>query len=57
MSINDFLLELDKKDKEIERLKKQISYQNKPIKTIDKQSDIKKDTKGKLKIVLPVKTT
>lgn len=38
MSINDFLFELDKKDKEIERLKKQMSDQNETIEIIGKQN-------------------
>lgn len=38
MSINDFLFELDKKDKKIERLKKQISDQSETTKTIGKQN-------------------
>lgn len=38
MSINDFLVELDKKDKELEKMKKQISDQNETIKTIGKQN-------------------
>lgn len=38
MSINDFLNELDKKDKEIERLKKNIVEMNKNIKEIGSQN-------------------
>lgn len=38
MSINDFLMELDKKDKELEKMKKKISDQNEIIKTIGKQN-------------------
>lgn len=38
MSINDFLIELDKKDKEIERLKKNMSEMSENIKEIGSQN-------------------
>lgn len=38
MSINDFLIELDKKDKEIERLKKNMSEMGENIKEIGSQN-------------------